>query len=108
MARTGSVIAQTGLGSGRTAVAGQGKLSQGHVATKLVVGREQCSGSSGCRWLRLGSGSERAAGATTAVTQGSVVVCARLVQAVAQVLIQAAQGCGKGDSGLRFGREKMK
>ena len=43
-----------------------------------------------------------------AVTQGSVVVRARLVQAVAQALVQAAQGCGKDDSGLRFGREKMK
>ena len=37
MARTGSVIAQTGLSSERTAVAGQGKLSQGHEATDLVV-----------------------------------------------------------------------
>ena len=31
-----------------------------------------------------------------------------LVQTVAQALVQAAQGCGKGDSGLCFGREKMK
>ena len=27
---------------------------------------------------------------------------------VALALVQAAQGCGKGDSELRFGREKMK
>ena len=37
MARTGSVIAQTGLSSERTAVVGQGKLSQGHGATDLAV-----------------------------------------------------------------------
>ena len=37
MARTGSVIAQTGLSSGRTAVAGQGKLSQGYGAIDLAV-----------------------------------------------------------------------
>ena len=37
MARTGSVIAQAGLSSGWTAVAEQGKLSQGHGATDLAV-----------------------------------------------------------------------
>ena len=37
MARTGSVIAQTGLSSERIAVEGQGKLSQGHGATYLEV-----------------------------------------------------------------------
>ena len=65
MAHTGSVIAQTGLGSGRTIVAGQGKLSQGHGATNLAVALWCANGSvraRSCRALACAGGGSGGSG----------------------------------------------